>query len=237
VDLQIVLTSPWPERLHAFRRVWPRLSKTAGLLAIDLPGFGQSDRRPDLLSPLPMSEFIVRLPDEWEISEPHLVSPDVGTSATLFAAASYPGRFRSLVVGTGASAFPLQVSGLLKDIIEAPNIDGFRALKPDALVHGAMEGMGSATPADDVIADYVESNSGEVRGWAGPSERNIAVHTIVAKSVASDTRRLEQVCDLAELGTLTLRVAEVLPAERAAEAHRRLERGGLRGRLVLDFSQ
>ena len=27
----------------------------------------------------------------------------------------------------------LQVSGLLKDIIEAPNIDGFRALKPDAL--------------------------------------------------------------------------------------------------------
>src|SRR5438132_903294 len=35
----------------------------------------------------------------------------------------------------------------------------------------------------------------EVRGWAGPSERNIAVHTIVANSVASDTRRLEQVRD------------------------------------------
>ena len=82
-----------------------------------------------------MSEFIVRLLDEWEISEPHLVSPDVGTSAALFAAAKYPGRFRSLVVGTGASAFPLQVSGLLKDIIEAPSIDGFRALKPDALEH------------------------------------------------------------------------------------------------------
>jgi len=108
-----------------------------------------------------MSEFIVRLLDEWGISEPHLVSPDVGTAAALFAAAKYPGRFRSLVVGTGASAFPLQVSGLLKDIIEAPNIDGFRALKPDALVHGAMAGMGSATPADDVIADYIESNSGD----------------------------------------------------------------------------
>jgi pimeloyl-ACP methyl ester carboxylesterase len=158
---RIVLTSPWPESLHAFRRVWPRLSKTAGLLAIDLPGFGRSERRTDLLSPLPMSEFIVRLLDEWGISEPHLVSPDVGTAAALFAAAKYPGRFRSLVVGTGASAFPLQVSGLLKDIIEAPHIDGFRALKPDALVHGAIEGMGSATPADDVIADYIESNSGD----------------------------------------------------------------------------
>ena len=76
-----------------------------------------------------------------------------------------------------------------------------------------------------------------MRSWAGPSERNIAVHTLVANSVASDTRRLEQVRDLAELDTLTLRVAEVLPAERAAEAHRRLERGGLRGRLALDFTQ
>ena len=104
---RIVLTSPWPESLHAFRRVWPRLSKTAGLLAIDLPGFGRSERRIDLLSPLPMSEFIVRLLDEWGISEPHLVSPDVGTAAALFAAAKYPGRFRSLVVGTGASAIPL----------------------------------------------------------------------------------------------------------------------------------
>jgi hypothetical protein len=28
----------------------------------------------------------------------------------------------------------------LKDIIEAPNIDGFRALKPEVLVHGAIEG-------------------------------------------------------------------------------------------------
>jgi hypothetical protein len=34
---------------------------------------------------------------------------------------------------------------------------------------------------------------------------------------------------------LTLRIAELLPAERAAEAHRRLDAGGVRGRLVLVF--
>ena len=94
---RIVLTSPWPESLHAFTRVWPRLSTTARLLAIDLPGFGRSERRTDLLSPLPMSEFIVRLLDEWEISEPHLVSPDVGTSASLFAAANYPGHIFNVI--------------------------------------------------------------------------------------------------------------------------------------------
>src|SRR5207245_4660448 len=115
--------------------------------AIELPGFRQSERRIELLSPPAMGEFIVQLLDEWEISEPHLVSPDVGTAAALLAAARYPDRFRSLVVGTGATAFPLQVSGLLKDIIEAPSIDVFRSLEPDAIVHGAMEGMGSAAPA------------------------------------------------------------------------------------------
>jgi NADPH:quinone reductase-like Zn-dependent oxidoreductase len=41
--------------------------------------------------------------------------------------------------------------------------------------------------------------------------------------------------DLAEDGTLTLRVADTLPAEQAAEAHRRVEAGGLRGRLVLTW--
>lgn len=40
-----------------------------------------------------------------------------------------------------------------------------------------------------------------------------------------------------EDGTLTLRVADILPAAEAAEAHRRLAAGGVRGRLILDFSQ
>jgi pimeloyl-ACP methyl ester carboxylesterase len=42
---QVVLTSPWPESLRAFDRMWPRLSGSARLLAIDLPGFGRSQRR------------------------------------------------------------------------------------------------------------------------------------------------------------------------------------------------
>jgi pimeloyl-ACP methyl ester carboxylesterase len=50
---QIVLASPWPGSFYAFMRVWPRLSTMASVLAIDLPGFGRSERRTDLLSPWP----------------------------------------------------------------------------------------------------------------------------------------------------------------------------------------
>ena len=44
----------------------------------------------------------------------NVVGPDVGTAASLFAAALHPGRFRSLVVGTGGTAVPLQLGDPLK---------------------------------------------------------------------------------------------------------------------------
>ncbi|ANJ27157.1 NADP-dependent oxidoreductase [Agromyces aureus] len=46
---------------------------------------------------------------------------------------------------------------------------------------------------------------------------------------------LELLRQLTEEGALSLRVADELPARDAAEAHRRLEAGGLRGRQVLRF--
>jgi len=158
---RLVLTSPWPESLRAFDRVWPRLSGIARLLAIDLPGFGRSERRADLLTPAAMGEFLIRILDEWNISDAHLVCPDVGTPAALFAAAGHPGRIRSLVVGGGATAYPLEVGGALKDLIEAPGIDTFRSLDPRTLIQGLIAPLGPATPAEDVVADYVESNTGD----------------------------------------------------------------------------
>ena len=43
-DETILLLSPWPESLFAWNTIWPRLADTAQLVAIDLPGFGQSER-------------------------------------------------------------------------------------------------------------------------------------------------------------------------------------------------
>jgi len=158
---RLVLTSPWPESLLAFQRVWSRLSRTAHVLAIDLPGFGRSERRTELLSPLSMSEFLVRLLDQWDIDQPHLVCPDIGTPAALYAAANHPGRMRSLVVGSGASAYPLVVGGALKELIEAPNLDTFRCRNPRDVVTAAMTAMGSAAPPADVVEDYIESTRGD----------------------------------------------------------------------------
>jgi len=75
-----------------------------------------------------------------------------------------------------------------------------------------------------------------VRGWNEPVERGVRVFPVLVATAINDTAMLERLRDLAEAGALTPRVAKVLPASQAAEAHRILERGGVRGRLVLDFT-
>ena len=113
-DSTLLLTSPWPESVYAFAPVWATLAEHARLFAVDLPGFGASERRDDLLSPRAMGEFLAGLIAEADLGRPHVVAPDVGTSAALFAAAASPERIASVVVGTGGAAIPLELGEPLK---------------------------------------------------------------------------------------------------------------------------
>lgn len=157
---QALLLSPWPESLLAFERVWWRLAERTHLVAVDLPGFGHSQRRDSLLSPSAMGEFIVTVADAFGLSRPHVVAPGTGTPAALFAAARHPGRLRSLVVGSGAAAVPLELGGMVKDIIEAPSLHGFRRGDPRRLVSAALCGITRYTLPQAVRDDYLASYQG-----------------------------------------------------------------------------
>ena len=74
-----------------------------------------------------------------------------------------------------------------------------------------------------------------VRPYAGEPERDIAIHLVLVGRHLHEGHRIAELADLVTKGVLTLRIAEVLPADRADEAHRRLAAGGVRGRLVLTF--
>lgn len=84
------------------------------------------------------------------------------------------------------------------------------------------------------IAD--EGRMATVRGWTMQAPRGITIHPVFVSTCATDTARLDRLREQAETGVLTLRVATVFPAERAADAHRLLEAGGVRGRPILDFT-
>jgi pimeloyl-ACP methyl ester carboxylesterase len=153
----VLLLNPWPESLFAWNTIWSSLARTARLVAIDLPGFGQSERRAELQSPRAMGRFLLQLIDEWDLGHPHVVGPDVGTGAVLFAAAEDVDRFPSAVVGSGGASFPLEVTGALKEIIEAPDLSGFEGVDGRAIVAGALEGIERHTLPEAVREDYLAS--------------------------------------------------------------------------------
>src|SRR2546430_13625456 len=95
-DVTVLLLAPWPESLWAFRRIWDRVSAVGRAVAIDMPGFGHSDGRSELIAPDASGAFLARLIDEWGLGAPHVVGPDVGTAAALFLAARDPERVYEL---------------------------------------------------------------------------------------------------------------------------------------------
>jgi pimeloyl-ACP methyl ester carboxylesterase len=156
----VVLTSPWPESVYAFAPMWATLSQHARLFAVDLPGFGASERRDDLLSPRAMGEFLARLIVEADLGRVHLVAPDVGTSAALFAAAAYPERLASLVVGTGGAAVPIQLGEPLASWVLDPDLDKYRKMDPHVIVNTAVDTIAGGIP-DDIRADYLACYEGD----------------------------------------------------------------------------
>jgi pimeloyl-ACP methyl ester carboxylesterase len=156
----VLLTSPWPESLYAFVPVWTMLTRHARVFAVDLPGFGASERRDDLLSPRAMGDFLVRLVAEADLGRPHIVAPDIGTSAALFAAASHPACFASVIVGTGGAAVPLDLGEPLRSWVLDPDLDKYRRMDPRAIVGAAVDTIAGGVP-DEIRADYLESYGGD----------------------------------------------------------------------------
>jgi pimeloyl-ACP methyl ester carboxylesterase len=156
----VLLTSPWPESVYAFAPIWATLAEHARLFAIDLPGFGASERREDLLSPRAMGGFLAWLIDEADLGRPHIVAPDVGTSAALFAAAAHPERIASVIVGTGGAAIPLQLGEPLASWVLDPDLDKYRRMDPRAIVTAAVDTIAGGVP-DDIRADYLDCYDGD----------------------------------------------------------------------------
>lgn len=113
------------------------------------------------MAPRAMGEFIVRVADAFGLEQPHLVGPDVGTAASLFAAADFPGRFRSLTVGTGGTSVPLDLGSPLRDWVEAPDVEPWRKLDGRQVVSVALGTLERYQPTDTAREDYLAAYAGE----------------------------------------------------------------------------
>jgi pimeloyl-ACP methyl ester carboxylesterase len=155
----LVLLSPLPESILAFTPIWKSLSAVCNLIAVDLPGYGQSEGRSDLYSVKAMSEFLVQILDHFDLRKSNILGVDIGCPISLFTAALHPERVKSLIICGGASVYPLQVDHFLKDIIEAKDLEPYKKVSPADAVNSSLSELKHYQLPDEIRADYIASYS------------------------------------------------------------------------------
>jgi NADPH:quinone reductase len=110
--------------------------------------------------------------------------------------------------------------------------DRIRERYPDGV-----DGLADGSVQDAAVLPAVRDGGAvaTVRGYRGDGSRDLRVFPVMVRRYAEEAGKLDGLREAVEKGVVTLRVAATFPAEQAAEAHRRLEAGGVRGRLVLTF--
>ena len=185
-------------------------------------------------STLPMNGLTARL------SLDQLALRPGQTLAVTGAAGCYGGYMVQLAKAEGlrviadASAVDEElVRGLGADIVVRRGDDiaaKIRAVAPDGV-----DGLADGAVQNELAVGAVRDGGAfaSVRGWAGTGERGIQFHRTMVRNYDHRADLLDQLRRRTEAGQVTLRVAATYPMDQAAEAHRRLEAGGTRGRCVL----
>src|ERR1700761_2835869 len=127
------------------------------------------------------------------------------------------------------------VTELGADVV-VPRGDDFGARVREIFPDGA-DGLVDAALLDEHAIPAVRDGGriATVRGYQGREERGITFYPVMVRTYAREQAKLDRLREQAEAGQVTLRVAQVFPADQAPEAHRVLEAGGTRGRLILEF--
>jgi NADPH2:quinone reductase len=139
------------------------------------------------------------------------------------------------VVADASEADEELVRGLGADVVVRRGDDvaaAIRELHPDGV-----DGLADGSVQDAAVLPAVKDGGvvTTVRGYRGDGQRDVRVLPVMVREYAEQAEALDRLRQQVEKGELTLRVAHTYPAADAAEAHRRLEAGGVRGRLVLVF--
>lgn len=164
------------------------------------------------------------------------------TLAVSGAAGAFGGYVVQLAVADGlevvadASEADRALVGALGAAVVLPRGDDFAQRVRERYPEG-VDGAADGALLHELLAPAVRDGGTiiTVRGYRGESERGVTFTPILVSRYRTEREKLTDLGRLAETGAVTARVAATVPKEEAAEAHRRLEAGGTRGRLVIEF--
>ena len=111
-------------------------------------------------------------------------------------------------------------------------VEEARKIFPDG-VDGVADGALLNEKAIGAVKDNGSFTS--VRNFIGEPQRNINFTATWVSEYNCDFEKLNKLRQQVEDGLISLRVADIVTPENAAEAHRRLDAGGTRGRMVINW--
>jgi len=139
------------------------------------------------------------------------------------------------VIGDASEADEELVASLGADIIVRRGDDVASRIRehfPDGV-----DGLADGAVLKELVIPAVRDGGAftSVRGFQGVAQRSIRFTTTFVYEYDEGFEKLDRLRQQVEGGEISLRVAATYPPDQAAEAHRRLEAGGTRGRLVIQF--
>jgi NADPH2:quinone reductase len=185
---------------------------------------------------LPMNGLTVRLALDQLALRPGQTLGVTGAAGAVGGYAVELGRSDGLrVIAVAAPEDEALVKRLGASIVVPRGEGAIRGLHDAA--PGGVDGLIDAAVLDAAALPAIRDGGklATVRGFAGPSERGITIAPVRVTSYLLNHEALDRLGQLVAAKRLTLRVAETFPPERAADAHRKMAAGGIRGRLVIVF--
>ena len=141
------------------------------------------------------------------------------------------------VIADAAEQDRMLVESLGADIVVARGddvADRIRDRFPDG-VDGLADGAILNEKAIPAVKDGGSFTA--VRWFIGEPQRDISFTATAVRDYDGEYEKLDKLRQQAEAGIVTLRVADTYLPTEASETHRRLEAGGTRGRLVIEFNK
>ena len=187
-------------------------------------------------STLPMNALTARLALDLLALEPGQTLAVTGAAGCFGGYMVQLGKADGLRVIADASPADEQIVRDLGADVVVPRGDDVAARIREVVPDG-VDAIADGSVQNELLLPAVKDGGGfaAVRGFTGETQRGIVIHPVWVRTYVKEQAKLDRLRQQVEEGAVALRVARTFPPEQAGEAHRLLEAGGTRGRLVIEF--
>jgi pimeloyl-ACP methyl ester carboxylesterase len=160
----VLFLSPLPQSILCYDKTWSALSATANMVALDLPGFGKSEGGMSYMTFKAQSAFLQKFIKELDMSDIHIVAPDVGMPVALHYVLHRDHKAKSILIGAGPSVLPSADGSLVRKMIHSRFWRFvFKMTGAPAFIAGANQlGYLNYSPSAEEVSDYAASYSGRI---------------------------------------------------------------------------